>query len=198
MGAWTRIVTISRSVHTYATMFGLLAISFFAVSGLMLNHPGWFGLDDNRSVCIRAAVPTSCLQPPDKEAILASLRAQMLKANLPLTGTVEAFDVDDTQITVIFTQPGRRCQATIATADGSAEVTHESRGLPGLLADLHRGASAGRWWRLFIDIAAGLLSLAVLTGIVIWLSLPRRRLLGALALLVGVVMFYGAYRWLAG
>jgi hypothetical protein len=108
---------LARASHTYLSMFGLLAISFFAITGFMLNHPQWFDTD----------------------------------------------------------------------------VVNETHGVTGVLANLHRGTSAGGWWKLFIDLTAGVLILAVFTGLVVWFSLPKRRLWGIVALVIGSALAIAAY-----
>ena len=39
----------SRIVHVYTSMFSLLIVLFFAITGVTLNHPNWtFGTKGNR------------------------------------------------------------------------------------------------------------------------------------------------------
>ena len=64
-----------------------------------------------------------------------------------------------------------------------------------LLTDLHKGAYAGRSWKWVIDGTAVLLVLGSLTGLILWISLPRRRALGILALSVGLLSSVATY-WL--
>ena len=43
-GAWrSRAYTLSRTLHLYLSLLAFLTLLFFAVTGLTLNHPGWFG-----------------------------------------------------------------------------------------------------------------------------------------------------------
>lgn len=186
------VVAFLRAAHTYLTMFGLLAVSFFAVTGVMLNHAQWFGILDVRTSTAKGSLPLGIVQPPNQPAI-----EQTLREKFDVSGRVEGFENLGTQTIVNFEQPGRRSQAIIATSDGSVEVTTESRGLTGAMTDLHRGASAGRWWKVFIDATAAILVLAFLTGAIVWFSLPQRRLWGAVALLAGIGLWVGAYLLLA-
>ena len=65
-------------------------------------------------------------------------------------------------------------------------VRAESRGLMGLLGDLHKGSQTGRPWRWVLDAVSILLALGALSGLVLWMSLPRRRVAGIVALLAGI------------
>ena len=46
----------TRTLHTYVTMFALILIVFFSFTGIVLNHPGWFGIDDYKTTDQKAAV----------------------------------------------------------------------------------------------------------------------------------------------
>jgi hypothetical protein len=54
------------------------------------------------------------------------------------------------------------------------------------LDDLHRGKDSGIAWSWLIDLSAVLLLLGALTGITLWIALPKRRTLGLIALGLGV------------
>jgi hypothetical protein len=44
------LIKTARTVHLYATLFGLVLILFFAVTGFMLNHIEWFEVEQVRTV----------------------------------------------------------------------------------------------------------------------------------------------------
>ncbi len=48
---------LNRTLHIYLTMFALIMILFYSLTGLMLNHPDWFSLDNPRTVHRTADVP---------------------------------------------------------------------------------------------------------------------------------------------
>jgi hypothetical protein len=89
-----------------------------------------------------------------------------------------------------------RAEAAVRLADGHVELASEERGFAALLTDLHKGASAGGAWKWVIDGTAGLLVLGSLTGLVLWISLPKRRALGILALSVGILSAAATYWFL--
>jgi hypothetical protein len=84
---------------------------------------------------------------------------------------------------------------------GSGAVVHEvtSRGLVGLLNDLHMGRNTGRAWSWFIDLfAAGALVFATTGLLLLVLSAPGRPLIWPLAaagmaapLILALLMLHG-------
>lgn len=169
----------SRLIHIYLSMLGLLAIVFFSITGIMLNHEEWFGFAEPRISKKEGTVPAALLTAPDKLGIVEKLRK-----DLGATGALDSFDVRDDELALVFKSPGRRTEATIARADGHAEVSIETHGFAGRFVELHRGTEAGPAWRLVIDATAILLLLSSFTGLVLWLLVPKWRPLGIVALVV--------------
>ena len=85
---------------------------------------------------------------------------------------------------------------TIDRAAHKAEVEIETRGLLGRLDDLHKGFDSGRTWYWIIDIAAILLTVSSLTGMVTLLSLRARRRSGFIVGGLGVAMVVAIYFFL--
>jgi uncharacterized protein len=187
-----RFVNACRTWHTVLTMLSLLAVSLFAATGLMLNHPAWFGLEEAQKTTSAGAIDAAAARSAEQAAVVKGLRDR-----LGVSGAMESYDPDEKEIVVIFRQPGRQTRAIVHREDGSVEIATESRGLAGLLGDLHTGRSAGKGWGILIDATAVLLVLSVVTGLIVWLATPRRRLWGALALVVGAAVWTGAYFLLA-
>jgi uncharacterized protein len=192
MAKWTGFISFSRIAHTYLTMFGLLGMSFFAFTGVILNHAHWFGLDQVHVRRVQGTLPPGELHPPDKLAIVETLRSRFGAA-----GKLDAMEIDDSRITVVFLQPGRRSEAVITVENGSLEMVNETTGLAGIVSDLHKGASTGDWWKLIIDLTAGVLALALLTGLIVWASVRKRRVWGILAVAAGIGIWFSCYLLLA-
>ncbi len=169
----------ARLVHIYLSMLGLLALVFFSITGIMLNHEEWFGFAEPRMAKKEGTVPVALLTAPDKLGIVEKLRK-----DLGATGALDSFEVRDDELALVFKSPGRRTEATITRADGHAEVSIETHGFAGRFVELHRGTEAGPAWRLVIDVTAILLLLSSFTGLVLWLLVPKWRPLGIVALVV--------------
>jgi hypothetical protein len=176
-------ISFSRWLHTYVSMIGLGAIVLFAFTGLMLSHPRWFGLDKPVETMAQGVLAARCVKPVDRLAIVEALRADYSAA-----GPVARFSADETSIVVEFAQPGRQTLAEINPATGEVKVTITSGGLAGLLADLHTGRGVDRRWNWVLDATAVALLLSVISGVIVCLSLPRRRWWGLGSLAMGVAL----------
>jgi hypothetical protein len=180
--AWT------RTIHIYLTMAALGLMLFFAVTGFTVNHEDWFGATTPRTRTVTGDTPAELVKAADKLRIVEHLRSKF-----GVTGAMTDFDTDDETYHVVFKGPGRVCEATIARPDGKTSVELKSFGLAGRINDLHRGRDAGEAWRWIIDASALLIVLASMTGVILWLALPKRRTLGIVALIVGIagsIAFY--------
>ncbi len=178
----------SRTLHIYLSMLGLVLMVFFALTGFMLNHSEWFGLDRTQTRTAAGALPAGLLTGPDKLAIVEKLRA-----DFGARGAMDSFDVQEDELRIAFKSPGRKTEAVIHRQDGRTEVTYETRGPLARLSELHRGDDAGVAWRLVIDSVAVLVLISALTGVVLWLLVPKWRKWGIAAVVVSVVVCAAIY-----
>ena len=178
----------SRLIHIYLSMLGLLAVVFFSITGIMLNHEEWFGFAAPRVKKNEGTLSLALLGKPDelgKPGVPDKLGiVEKLRKDFGATGALDSFDVGDDELRLDFKSPGRHTEAMITRADGHAEVSIETHGFAGRFVDLHKGTEAGPAWRLVIDATAILLLLSSLTGLVLWLLVPKWRPLGIVALVV--------------
>jgi uncharacterized protein len=172
----------SRTIHIYISMLGLLAVIFFSVTGIMLNHEEWFGFATPHVVKKEGVIPEAMAKETDKLIIVEKLRK-----DFSATGALDSFDIEDDSLTVSFKSPGRHTDATIQRADGHAEVTLQSYGFNGRMVDLHRGTDAGPGWRFILDATAVLLLITCATGLLLWCLVPKWRPLGLAALAICVI-----------
>ncbi len=179
--AYRRLLKWSRTVHVYLTLFGLVLILFFAVTGFMLNHEDWFLPTEPRTWKAEGIVPPTLLDPLDRLGLVESLRNQF-----GATGAVNSFREDDDAIQVEFVKPGLRVLAEVRRDDGQTTVEFEGRGWAAVLTDLHKGKSAGWAWGLVIDSVCVLFLVISITGLVLWASLRSRGQGGVLVILLGL------------
>ena len=184
-----KLLAIVRGTHVYMTMFSLVVFSFFALTGLMLNHKAWFGLDDKgapaRVIEAQGHVPIWMLEEPDRLAVVEKLRQ-----TFHISVALSTFESDGGMLYASFQGPGIRVNSVVDCATGEAETTKMYGSLPALLADLHKGTGAAAW---VVDSVAVLLLLATASGLVLWIALPKRRLWGILLLVAGVATYLTAY-----
>jgi hypothetical protein len=179
----------SRTLHTYLSMLATVLFLFFGTTGFMLNHPTWFGVDKTRSVDAKFTVPAKPIDAKDKLAVVEFLRAN------GATGAVQPFDWpgEGEPFHIGFKSPHGQCDADISLPDGQTQMTIQTRGVAGLITQLHTAREAGRVWQLLLDATAILLVLTCVTGLVLWQSLPKRRTVGLAGLVLSVVAVVSAY-----
>ena len=184
------VIRWARNVHLYITLFGLALLLLFAVTGFMLNHEDWFATTDPTTREVTGQLPTDVLQEPDLFAV-----GELLRKNFGATGLADKPDVDPNLIRINYKQVGRSVEVEIRRETGAVTATYISRGLVGVLLDLHRGKSTGFLWSLIIDGVCVLMLLISATGLVMWWTLKGRGRYGLVTLLAGVGLIVGVYVW---
>jgi hypothetical protein len=156
-------------IHIYVSMAGFALTLLFAITGLTLNHQD-FGWSDPVLSSSTIDIPANLLEHPSSE-LLGDHAQQALDISSPLTDYHE----DPDQIQLTFAAPGKRTVVTIHRAEAKAEVEQETRGALGTLDDLHKGFDSGVVWYWTIDVAAILLSVSAMTGMITLIALRARR-----------------------
>lgn len=172
-----------RWLHTYLSLISFAALMFFAVTGLTLNHPTWFGASEQTLRDSEGEIPTALLgDEPDKLKI-----SEELRSTHRLRGKVEEFFVDDFECMVVYKGPGYSADVFIDRDSGKYSLTEATSGLMAIMNDLHKGRDSGPGWSLVIDISALLMVLVSVTGLALLLFLKRRRAPGLIVTVLGTV-----------
>jgi hypothetical protein len=172
----------ARTLHIYISLFGLVMLLFFAVTGFMMNHPDWFDLDGTQTRDYTANVPIPLVQTADKLTIV-----EWLRKNAEVTGFLDSFKAQGSSIFLTFKSPGRQFDIEITRSTGQAQISYEWHGLAGRITELHRGIDAGPVWRLVIDATSILLITVIVTGVTLWLMVPKWRAYGIAAITVSTI-----------
>jgi len=177
-------------VHIYASLLGLVLALFFGVSGFVLNHEPWFELDEPQRVSAEGTLPLAIKAELDRLAVVEALRAEQ-----GIRGQLEAFETGPAELRLRFARAGEETEVTISRSTGAFRLEREQSGLAATLGDLHRGKHTGGLGSLLIDLTAILLILVSLSGFGLWVTLPKRRKLGLVALILtlGVLAVSGVY-----
>ena len=177
-----------RSVHLYASLFGLVGALFFGTTGFLLNHEAWFEVPTvTREV--EGALPSAVL--PDREPLAV---VEAVRAEFELAGGLSAYEVEDDLLRLRFERPGEVSDVEVER-DGRLHLIQERSGLFQTLTDLHKGDGSGWLGKRLIDVTSLLLILISLSGLVLWLTLPKRRRLGLVALgfTAGLLLIFALY-----
>ncbi len=176
-------LSLCRTLHIYLTLLALMTILFFSVTGFMLNHESWFSEGKGSSRTDTITLPKELTAQADKFSVV-----EYLRSHAGARGIVSQYDSDEQEIRVTFKAPGQRTDILISREDGKTELTAEYRGIVAMMSDLHRAKGTGIAWRLILDGTAILLFIASLTGLLLFLALPKRRFIGSIALGTGIVL----------
>lgn len=195
----------SRWLHIYLSMFGLVAILFFSVTGLTLNHPDWFFAEKTHRITgqIDITLLNQNGSPPqdwdqiDYSHKVAKLEvAEKLRQEHKLTGTVSDFLAFEDQCEVTFEGPGYAATAHINRVTGSYDLDVTANDLVTMMNDLHKGRHTGFIWSLCIDATAIVGTLVSVSGFILIFFLKLRRFWGLSTAIVGLLLIYWCY-WIA-
>jgi hypothetical protein len=165
---------------------------FFAFTGILLNHPSWFGGSD-----VATTVKDLRLTVTDRLKIRSSRDpgpelVAVLRRTMDLPGEIVSADMvgDAAFIRMRGAKGSVDIQADLRGGAGKASIERTS--LPGLLKELHRGEHAGEIWRALIDISGGLLIATSLIGLALYFSLKYRLRVALILIGVGLAVMVAA------
>lgn len=198
---WLTFAAVCRWLHIYLSLLGFTALLFFAVTGLTLNHPQWFGGNQQSTVTVNGTLPLKWLQPPETQSpssrkgntperqVLDKLAiVEHLRSTHHLRGSVTEFRVDEQECTVLLKAPAYSADVLINRTTGTYEATVTTLGVTALINDLHKGRDTSLIWSLLIDVSAVLMIVVSVTGFLLIFFLRRRRFSGLFTALVGTIV----------
>lgn len=194
MGGFYRLC---RMLHAYLSAFAFLALMFFSVTGLTLNHPDWVRKDPVERV-LNVTLPKADLDVALKAKDPPRALAEAVGRRAKLIGGYQSGEILDGEALLRLEGPSGATDITLSLATGKADIGTRRAGFGAMLNDLHKGKTAGPVWSLVIDIAAVLFLLLSVIGYVLFFSLRFRLkpslILTAVSLvaLVGVVALFVA------
>jgi hypothetical protein len=183
-----------RWLHIYVSMFGLAAVLFFSVTGITLNHPGWFYKGAERSRQAEGTMDRAWLQPAGADAVAKLAIVEHLRSAHAIAGAVADFRVDDSEILVSFKGPAYAADAFIDRESGRYKLSETYHGLVALINDLHKGRDTGPLWSAVIDVSALLMTLIAASGLVLLFYLKLRRVAGVMVAVAGTLVLVVLYR----
>jgi hypothetical protein len=174
-------------IHVYISAAGFTLALLFGITGLTLNHQD-FGLSNPKTSRFEIPLDKDVVNNQDQGRLEAVVRQK-----LGIRSRVTDYHDDPDQIEMTFATPGARTVVTINRADGTAQVEKENRGFLEKLGDLHKGFDTGGVWSWTIDVAAIVLVISSLTGMVTLVALRARRRSGFAVCALGVLTVVAIY-----
>jgi hypothetical protein len=166
-------------------MASMVAVLFFAATGVTLNHPDWLAAESTRDFTGKLPAVWKSAQGIDWLVV-----AEYLRTTHGVRGTVSDRNSEGAQASLTFKAPGYAADCFIETADGSYRLTVSYQGTIGMLNDLHRGRDAGGTWALLIDIAGIFLTFLSVTGLGLLWYLKKVRFSGFVTLFAGGALLF--------
>ncbi len=141
-------------------------------------------------------LPVDLFAPEDRSKDLLIVEA--LRKDFGLRGAITgppSYETEDgiDKVYVQFKSPGYEAEVRIRTSDGEARIVERSKGLVGVMLDLHRGKESGMAWSVVIDAIAILMVIVSITGFILWTSLKSRAHYGLWILLAGTAVGFAVY-----
>lgn len=166
-----------RWLHSYTSMFMLVIMLFFTVTGITLNHRDWFESADAPKQ-LTVDMPDSLLvegiwdtEPLDQ----ANQLRKWLSAEHGIYGNKVSYEweAEERFLVIDIKRPGGYSIVEADVEAGEVIVEQQNYGVVATLNDLHMGRYSGELWRGFIDISALLMLIFTLTGF--WLVIPQKK-----------------------
>ncbi|MCL9776252.1 PepSY-associated TM helix domain-containing protein [Vibrio methylphosphonaticus] len=173
----------SRKIHIYSSMMLLLALLFFAFTGLTLNRPHLY-VAKSEVVEYVISLPETLFSAengyrPNRDELVEVLKQHSAIKGIPSELSIYV-DIEDGQllegeVELDFKSPGYNAVVFVDVLTKQAEVSTTDYGLVAWLNDLHKGRNTGPSWDAFIDFVSVIMILFTITGGI--LLLPKKKTL---------------------
>jgi hypothetical protein len=193
-----RLNSALRWLHTYLSMFSLMAVLLFSVTGITLNHAS--------SISGKPVVTQREAQLPQPLMGLIAGQDSQVRVPGPIRDWLESeFGVDIGNASVEWSEeelyvsapgPGRDAWMSVDRESGAAKFEGTQRGWVAYFNDLHKGRNTGIVWWIFIDVVAAACLFFSITGLILLQIQARQRkgtwplVGGGVALVAGIMIFF--------
>ncbi len=162
-----------RWLHVYISMFSLLVMLFFGVTGVTLNHPTW-GVGEPSVESVQGTLPTRVDGAIETELLTIS---EYMRETHGVSGQVTDFSapVEGGPGTISYRGPGSSAELFFDPSAGTYDLTVTREGFIAMMNELHQGRDSGTAWSWVIDVSGVALVVIALTGLGIQFFLRKRR-----------------------
>lgn len=185
----SRFYRLSRKLHIYLSAMAFLLLLFFAISGLLLNHPDWFSAPRVKGGIETTLPPTLFKQALGNDAPEQAL-AQLIKKQQSLPGELYDHQYLGDGYQLEFRGLAGSASLFVDEETGSVEGTMRRAGLAEKFHNLHKGKNTGAAWSAVIDFTAYAILALSLFGFFILFTV-KLRLKNSLQILAASVLFLG-------
>jgi hypothetical protein len=175
------VYRLCRMLHAYLSAFAFLALIFFSVTGLTLNHPDWLAGARPRETTTTLRLSPAEVARSMTAQVPARALAEAVGRRTRLLGGFASGEVADGQALIRLEGPRGTSDVTVTLATGETEAAVRPASLVGFLGDLHKAKAVGPAWSVLVDACAVLFLALALIGYALFFSL-RFRLVPSLVL----------------
>jgi len=186
----------TRMLHAYLSAFAFIALIFFSVTGVLLNHPEWFENYKPHEVQTSVSLTKAEIDAAFRQKEPGRALAEAVGRKTSLPGAFSSEDIDGGQAIIRLDGPKGASDLIVDLEAGKADVRATKASFNSLMMDLHRGKNSGGPWRFLIDATAYIVLGLSILGYILFFSLRFRLktslvLTGvSLALLVGLIIWF--------
>lgn len=186
------VAMLSRWLHIYGSMISFAFVFFFSITGITLNHPDYFA-GELKTTQEKGKLDSNWVVSKDTNKIAKLEIVEWLRTHHTIKAAVSEFRIDESQCTVSFKGPGYAADAFINRDNGSYDLTLLRASVVGIMNDLHKGRDTGPRWLWVIDIAAGLMVVVSLSGMILILYIKRKKWTGLIIAMIGTILLWALY-----
>ncbi|HBE69738.1 MAG TPA: peptidase [Planctomycetaceae bacterium] len=183
-----------RWLHIYISMLSFASLLFFAITGITLNHPTWFGGSEQVESDARGTMPSDILLAKEEDVDKLGI-AEWFRAEFDLKGKVVEFEVDEYECMIVFKGPGYAADIFVDRELSTFMLTETRSSFVAVLNDLHKGRDSGTGWKWLIDISAVVMIAMALSGFGLLFYLKKRRVSGTIVAAIGTVLLVCIWYW---
>ena len=180
-----RIHSWLRWIHIYLSMFTLLVVLFFALTGITLNHPEWVFGTEQTTTDYSGTLPEGWRQG---ETIDWLRVAEYMRSEHGVHGVLADYRADEVEGSISFKGPGYSADAYFDPVSGSYQLGVVQAGAVTILNDLHRGRDSGGAWKWLVDLSGVFLTVVALTGRGLLWYLKKLRVAALTTMTAGIVV----------
>lgn len=183
----------SRMLHAYISAFAFLALMFFSVTGILLNHPDWLQGKPPAEETVTAQIPAADIAAALKAAEPPKALAEAVTSRVKLRGAFHSGEMLEGEAMLRLEGATGATDVILDLETGKAEATVQRATVTTIVNDLHKGKNTGEVWKLLIDLTAILILALSVIGYVLFFSLRFRLKTSLVLTVVSLAVFLGLY-----
>ena len=171
---------LMRLAHWVIGAFILTTLTFFAVTGFMLNHTAWFEQEPTQhdaeyTLPTELPLPELSDDPNAPTPALAPALTAWLAEHSPYPISAYQLKIEAPEILLEYQGPGSEASLTIDSESRAVAYHEQKNGLAALLNNLHKGCHTPAFWKRYMDAFAILTVLVALSGLALLVYYRKQR-----------------------